>query len=393
VSASLPIPYFFHLAPKIHYGPGVSDRVGSVLWELGARRVLVITDAGVLAAGVCDRILARLDEAGLAYSVHSDLETNPSDVDVEGAAAQYRAHGADAVLGVGGGSSMDVAKSAALVVSNGGPITDYEQGRRPVTHAPPPLVLVPTTAGTGSELVAGAIITDSARVLKLLVVAVPAHVALCDPLLTLTLPPLPTGAAALDALAHAIGAYTSVERQPLADAMALYAISTISRWLPEVMRDGSDENARHQLMVGSMTAGISMKGGGSADHAFAHAVNAMFGVLHGVGVALFMPEVMEFNLPHMPERLAEVAVALGVPDLGGDGDEAAFGGIEVVRSLIQACAIPSLRDLGVRAEHVPELTGKVMADSLHLELNAMEITAPHAQDILTQAIARERAVR
>lgn len=385
--------HFFHLAPQVHYGPGVSDRVGSVLAELGARHVLVITDAGVLEAGGCGGIFDQLEEAGLSCSVHSDLETNPSDADVDAAAAAYREQGADAVLGVGGGSSMDVAKCAALVVSNGGPITDYERGRRPVTKPPPPLVLVPTTAGTGSELVAGAIITDSARVLKILVVAVPAHVALCDPLLTLTLPPLPTSAAALDALAHAIGAYTSVERQPLADAMALYAISRISRWLPQVIQDGADEQARHELMVGSMTAGISMKGGGSADHAFAHAVNAMFDVLHGVGVALFMPEVMEFNMPHMPERLAEVAVALGVPDMGLRREATATAGIEVVRSLIDACEIPSLGDLGVRAQHVPELTGKVMADHLHLDLNAVEITASQAERILTHAVAREQAVR
>lgn len=385
--------HFFHLAPKIHYGPGVANRVGSVLSELGARRVLVTTDAGVLEAGVCDGVFDQLKRAGLSYGVHSDLETNPSDADVEAAAAAYREHGADAVLGVGGGSSMDVAKCAALVVSNGGPTTDYEQGQRSVTKSPPPLVLVPTTAGTGSELVAGAIITDSARVLKILVVAVPAHVALCDPLLTLTLPPLPTGAAALDALAHAIGAYTSVDRQPLADAMALYAISRISRWLPQAMQDGSDEQARHELMVGSMTAGISMKGGGSADHAFAHAVNATFDVLHGVGVALFMPDVIELNMAHMPERLAEVAVALGVPDMGLGHEETATAGIEVVRSLIDGCEIPSLQDLGVRSEHVPELTGKVMADRFHLDLNPVEITTPQAERILAHAVARERVVR
>jgi len=136
-----------------------------------------------------------------------------------------------------------------------------------------------------------------------------------------------------------------------------------------------------------------MKGGGSADHAFAHAANAMFDVLHGVGVALFMPEVMEFNMPHMPERLAEVAVALGVPDMGLRREETATAGIEVVRSLIDVCELPSLQDLGVRAEHVPELTAKVMADHLHLDLNAVEITAPQAERILTHAVAREGAVR
>lgn len=389
----LPPAQFFHLAPRIHYGPGVSDRVGETLLELGARRVLLIVDPGVLAAGACDRMMHALEQSGLSYALHSDMETNPTDKHVEAAVSAYREKGMDAVLGVGGGSSMDVAKTAALVLSNGGAVGDYERGWEPATEPPPPLVLVPTTSGTGSETVGGAIITDSERVFKMLVTAVPAHVALCDPLLTLTLPPLPTAAAGLDALAHAIGAYTSVDRQPLADAMALYAISTISRWLPEVMRDGSDVQARHEMMVGSMTAGISMNGGGGADHAFAHAVNAEFGVLHGVGVALFLPEVMEFNLPYMPERVARVAVALGVPDIGPNFHESGMAGVEVVRALIEACEIPSLRDLGVQAEHVPELTQKVADDRLHLALSEVEVTRSDVEEILSRAVARERAVR
>ena len=388
-----PLKHLFHLSPTIEYGPGASDRVGDALRELGARRVLVVTDEGLLRAGVCERVEHLLVQAGLDYVVHCDVETNPSDQHVATAVSAYREQGTDALLGLGGGSPMDVAKSAALVISNGGSIHDYEDGRKPVTRPSPPLVLVPTTAGTGSEVVGGTIIIDSARVFKMHIVAVPCDVALCDPLLTVTLPPLPTAASGLDALAHAIGAFVSSERQPLTDAMALYAMSTIRRWLPEVIRDGSNLEARHQMMLGSISAGISMKGGAAVDHAFGHALNAMFGVLHGVGVALFLPAAMEFNLAYLPDRLARVGAELGVDASGRDVNEIAAEGIEVVRDLIEHCAIPSLMELGVHSEHVPALVDKVMEDRFHIGLNPVEVTAADAEEILARVLERQGAVR
>jgi alcohol dehydrogenase class IV len=280
-----------------------------------------------------------------------------------------------------------VAKSAAVIIADGGCITSYEDGARAVTGTPPPLVQVPTTAGTGSEVVAGAIITDSSRAFKMHVVATPAQVALCDPRLTLTLPAGPTAASGVDALAHAIGAYTSVESQPLADAMALQAISTISRWLPEAVSRGDDLRARDQMMTGALTAGISMKGGGAADHAFAHAVNALFDVHHGVGVALFLADAMEHNLPHMPDRFADIARALGVRSAG---DPVALGraGIEAVRSLVASLPIPALAQVGVTEEHLPALVDKVQDDGFHLGLNPVPVTVDDTRRILCAALAR-----
>jgi len=383
----------FHLVPKIHYGPGAAGQAGPALAWLGARRVLLVSDPGVLAAGVSDAVVRSLSAAGVEHVLHSDLATNPSEKHVDAAAEAYRDGGCDGLIGVGGGSSLDVAKSAATVLSGGGDIRDYEDGRTAVTGPWPPLVLVPTTAGTGSEAVSGAIITDSTRVFKMHVVAVPAHVALCDPLLTLTLPPLPTVASGLDALAHAIGAYTSAERQPLADGMALHAVRQIAASLPAVVADGRDLAARTGMMVGSLSAGISMKGGGAADHAFAHAVNAVFDVLHGVGVALFLPDAMEFNLPHLPERFADIARALGVPDAGKSATELGRLGIEAVRDLVELCRIPSLADLGVGREHVPELVGKVLEDSFHLGLNPVPVGRADAERVLQRAVARTGAAR
>jgi alcohol dehydrogenase class IV len=382
---------FFHLAPKISYGRGASRLAGAAVAELGVRQVLVVSDPGVLAAGVVDPVLTSLKDAGIGYEIFSDVRTNPSEQHVDAAVQAYRDNQCDGLLGVGGGSALDVAKSAAVVQAHDGSIIDFEDGVRPVTMPTPPLVLVPTTAGTGSEAVAGAIITDSTRVFKMHIVATPAHVALCDPELTLTLPPEPTAAAGVDALAHAIGAYVSTERQPLADAMALYAVSTIYRALPDAVADGSDLEARDRMMTGSLSAGIAMKGGGAVDHAFAHAVNAMFDVHHGVGVALFLADGMEFNLRHLPERFAALACALGVADGSGDAVQQGAAAIRAVRDLVAALPIPHLHELGVRQSHVPELVRKVMADKFHLGLNPVPLTERDAESVLSGAVSRELA--
>jgi alcohol dehydrogenase class IV len=380
---------FFQLVPRIHYGAGAAVAAGPALRELGVRQPLVVCDPGVVSAGACDPVLASLKDAGIAYTLFTDVRTNPSERNVHAAATAYADAECDGMVGVGGGSAMDVAKSAVTVLAGGGDIAEYEDGARVVTGPYPPLLLAPTTAGTGSEAVAGAIITDSRRVFKMHIVAVPAHVAICDPELTHSLPAGPTAASGIDALAHAIGAYVSVERQPLADGMALYAISTIVRALPRVVADGGDRAARADMMVGSLSAGISMKGGGAVDHAFAHAVNAIFDVHHGAGVAMFLADGMEFNLPHLPERFADIARALGVTAVESDPARLGLAGIGVVRRLVADLPLPRPADAGITARHVPELTAKVLSDGFHLGLNPVPLGAADAERILRTVIQRE----
>jgi alcohol dehydrogenase class IV len=381
---------FFHLVPQIHYGPGAAAAAGPALRDLGVQHPLVVCDPGVVAAGACDPVLASIKDAGVGYTLFTDVRTNPSELHVHAAAECYADAECDGLVGVGGGSAMDVAKSAAAVLAGGGSIVDYEDGARTVAGPYPPLLLAPTTAGTGSEAVAGAIITDSQRVFKMHIVAVPAHVAICDPELTLSLPAGPTAASGVDALAHAIGAYVSCERQPLADGMALHAIATIASALPRAVADGSDRAARAQMMVGSLSAGISMKGGGAVDHAFAHAVNAVFDLHHGAGVALFLADGMEFNLPHLPDRFADIARALGVRAGGDDPYRLGQAGIGAVRRLIADLPLPRLADVGVGVRHVPELTAKVMSDAFHLGLNPVPLTAADAERMLLIAVGRDR---
>jgi alcohol dehydrogenase class IV len=379
--------FTFQLYPRIHYGEGAADKAGGEISRLGGRKVLVVTDPGVLAAGAARPVLDSLAAAGLGHEVFSGVETNPADVHVMAAVEAYRAAGADCLIGLGGGSAMDVAKSAAAVVTEGGHIRDYEDGKRPVEHPHPPLLFVPTTAGTGSEAVGGTIIVDTGRQFKMHIVAVPGDVALCDPLLTLSLPPAVTAATGLDALSHAIGAYVSVERQPLADAYALYAIELIRKWLPRAIANGQDREARAWMMVASLTAGISMKGGGSGEHAFAHGVNVQHRVHHGVGCAVFLADVMDYNLAHVAGRYARIAEALGIER--GAMDDAALGraGIAAVRRLVSDCGIPTLRGLGVGEPNVAPLVDYVMQDAFHLGLNPAPILPADAERILRTTLA------
>lgn len=379
--------FTFQLYPRVHYGEGAAAMAGAEMARLGGRKALIVTDPGVLAAGVAQPVLSSLDAAGVRYEIFSGVETNPADVHVMAAAEAYGAAEADSLIGLGGGSAMDVAKSAAAVVSNGGHIRDYEEGVRPCVKPHPPLMFVPTTSGTGSEVVGGTIIIDTSRQFKMHIVAVPGHVALCDPLLTLSLPPAVTAATGLDALSHAIGAYVSVERQPLADAYALYAIEVIRKWLPRAIADGSDREARAWMMVGSLTAGISMKGGGSGEHAFAHGVNVQHRVHHGVGCAVFLADVMDYNLAHSADRYARIAQALGL-ERGASSDlELARAGIAAVRQMVRDCGIPTLGGLGVGEAHVAPLVDYVMQDAFHLGLNPVPITPPDAERILRTTLA------
>jgi choline dehydrogenase len=392
------MPDLFHLAPRIHYGAGASALAGPAVAGLGVRHVLVVSDPGVVDAGVCDPVLASLKEASVVYTLFTAVRTNPSEREVAAAADWYAESGCDGIIGLGGGSAMDVAKSAATVLGAGndasgsGPpsIIEYEDGARPSPDRYPPLVLIPTTAGTGSEAVAGAIITDSTRVFKMHVVAVPAQVAICDPDLTRSLPATPTAASGIDALAHAIGAYVSRERQPLADAMARYAISTIVQALPRAVADGADRGARAAMMVGSLSAGISMKGGGAVDHALAHAVNAVFDLHHGAGVALFLADGMEYNLPHLPDRFAEIARAMGVRGHDRDPEDLGRAGIALVRRLIADLPLPRLRDVGCTADHLPGLVDKMMVDHFHLGLNPVPVNRDAAAKIFRTAWEREQ---
>ncbi|HLJ66950.1 MAG TPA: iron-containing alcohol dehydrogenase [Chloroflexota bacterium] len=340
---------------RIVHGPGSLSQLGEIVAELGIRRPFVVTDRGVAAAGLADRAMQELRNAVLFDQVYP----NPDIELVERAAAIYAAEGCDGLVALGGGSSMDTAKSVGVVIRHGGSIADYEYGHTPLTRRIPPMVAIPTTAGTGSEVTLWAVVTDHGRKLKFNVGGTPLigpHVALLDPTLTLGLPPAVTAATGMDALSHGIECFTCDYHQPFNDAVALEAIALVGRWLPIAYRDGGNLEARihmmHAATLGGMAYGTESAG---AAHAMSQSAGGVHDCMHGALTARVLGPVCEFNAPADPERYARIAVALGVGTHGMSELEAAMAGVEAVYRLTEEVEIPTMEEMGFSPEEIPML--------------------------------------
>ncbi|MBO9549414.1 iron-containing alcohol dehydrogenase [Pseudomonas sp.] len=319
----------FLLPSKIVMEPGLRERTGEHLRELGLARVLIVTDAGVKAAGLLDSVYTSLDKAGITFEEVSDIKANPRSEDINHAAQRYRGMGIDGLLAVGGGSAMDAAKAISLLLTHEGRIEDYE-GSFTLTRAIPPIVTIPTTAGTGSEVTCFSVITDTARHYKMSVhdYRVGPVLALLDSHILDTLPASIAAATGMDALTHAIEAYTCRVANPISDGLALHAIRLISQHLKAAVQEPDNQAAREQMLVASLIAGMAF---GNADvgsvHCISEAIGGMYDTPHGVGNAIFLPFVFGHNRDANIVRHAQVAYALGVdPTLAPvDAAEAAVG--------------------------------------------------------------------
>ena len=355
------------LPREILFGKGQSAAAGTVAARYG-RRVLVCTDARFAGTEAFDGIMAALAAASLAVHVHDAVEPDVPYESVERCVADARGFGPDVVVGLGGGSCLDMAKCTALILSHGGALADY-YGEYKVPGPTLPVIAIPTTAGTGSEATPVAVIADASRTLKVGISSpylIPVC-AICDPDLTLSCPPALTAIAGADALTHAIEAYTAARRPPdaalpqthvfigksaLSDHFALLAIRLIGRSLERAWRDGADEAARADVMMGALAAGCAF---GTAGTAAAHAVQYPVGALthtpHGLGVATMLPYVMTFNRAAAIPEMAEIADALGLA--GASVDEKADAAIGEVARLFAAIGItPTLKTLGLAEDRL-----------------------------------------
>ena len=344
-------PLLFQLPTKVRFGFGVSAALGEEAAALG-RRALVVTDPGVRRAGIADGPLAALRDAGLTVALFHGVSGNPRDHECLAAAEAGRALGADMVVAVGGGSPMDTAKTAAALLANGGTPQDWEAPAR-LDRPPLPVVAVPTTSGTGSEVTFYAVVTDTARHVKMSLFdprLAPA-VALVDPGLTMTLPAAVTASTGMDALTHAVEAATCRLANPVSDALAKEAIGLVARHLPTAVRDGANREARAGTMMGSLLAGMAF---GNTDvgsvHCLAEAIGGRYDTPHGVANAVFLPLVFAHNAAAFPEHHAAVAAALGL------GGESAADAVAAVAALAREVGIPRLRDLpGIDPADFPAL--------------------------------------
>jgi alcohol dehydrogenase class IV len=365
----MPLPELFEflVAARILYGPGTVKETGFEVQKLGGSRVFLVTDRVLEQAGLAERAIRGLDGAADLAGVFADVPPNSEVSVVERGAAAALAAGCDLLLAVGGGSVIDTAKAVNLLVCQGGSLLDYE-GAGLITHPLLPLIAIPTTAGSGSEVSIGAVIRDEARGLKLELNSrfMAPDVAILDPELTLTMPPGLTAATGLDALTHAVESYLSTNAQPLGDALALAAVRMIAANLRQAVWQGDDLEARANMLLASNMAGIAMNNALlGIVHAMAHPCSGHYGVAHGLVNAILLPYGMEFNLPVAASRLAGIAAALGVDTHGLDTDRAARAGIACVRPLAHDCCLPDrLSQSGVPHSGLAQLAADALGDGM-----------------------------
>ncbi|UMZ15078.1 iron-containing alcohol dehydrogenase [Pseudomonas sp. MPFS] len=340
----------FLLPTKVVMEPGLRERTGEHLRELGLQHVLIVTDAGVKAAGLLTSVYASLDQSGIAFEEISDVKANPRSEDINHQAEAYRGKGIDGLLAIGGGSAMDAAKALSVLLTHEGRIEDYE-GSFKLTHGGLPIVAIPTTAGTGSEVTCFSVITDTARHFKmnLLDYRIGPVLALLDSHITNTLPPSIAAATGMDALTHAIEAYTCRVSNPISDGLALHAIRLISQYLQPAVQEPDNLQAREQMLVASLIAGMAF---GNADvgsvHCISEAIGGMYDTPHGVGNAIFLPFVFGHNLDADVLRHAQVAYALGInPSLSPAN--AAKAAVDYLFQMSKTLGIPRFAEVkGVR---------------------------------------------
>lgn len=344
---------------RIQFDFGAVNLLPDELKLLGVARPLVVTDKGVVAAGLVERIRAALRES--PAGIFDATPANPTEDAVADALAMYRASGADGVVAVGGGSSMDLAKALALLATHPGPLRQYaliEGGAAKITANVAPVVAVPTTAGTGSEVGRGSVIVfNDHRKLGLLSPHLIPRAAICDPDLTIGLPPSITAATGLDALAHCIETFLSPVVNPPAEAIALDGGARAVRFLERAVAKGDDREARWNMMMAAMEGAMAFQKGLGAVHAMSHPLGALPGLTlhHGTLNAVVMPAVLRFNEGHVGDKYDRLRAALG---LEPKADLARF--IEDLNARLGLP--PNLRAMGVTPPHIPALVDAALAD-------------------------------
>jgi alcohol dehydrogenase class IV len=377
-------PFEFRVPATIHVGVGCHEKVAAEAVRIGGGSVLVVTDANVRATPLAGKVIAQLSTAGILRGVFTDIPGEPTTTEVEKGLAALRAAKADTVVAIGGGSVIDTAKSVAVMATNEGSIGDYK-GAGKIKKPKLPLVVVNTTAGTGSEVTRFAIITDPATSVKMLIAdphLIP-DVAIDDPLLTVTCSPLVTASTGLDALTHAIESYISVRATALSEVLALSAIRKIGLSLRAAFKKPDDLAARTLMHVASLEAGMAFSNSSVAlVHGMARPIGAYFHAAHGISNAVLLPHVMAWSIPGAPGRFAEIARALGVDTTGLTEAQAAERAVAEVRALCHDLGIPGLAGLGIDPAKLMAVAATMAKDALDSGSPGNNPRVPTADEIV-----------
>ena len=354
---------------RVVSGEGAAVQCANEARQLGGTRVLVVSDRGIEAAGLLEPIRKVLDDGGLSHTSVLEISSNPREAEVLAAARAFQEFGADVVLAVGGGSVLDVAKLVRLAATHPGPLAQYDDaigGSARIVEAVPPMIAIPTTAGTGSEVGRSGVVTIEATNAKTVIFApsLLPNVAILDPLMTVTMPAFITAATGMDALAHCIEAYCAIGDHPMADAIALGGVRLCHQSLKTAVEEPTDLRARADMLKAAMMGAVAFQKGLGACHSLAHPLSTEFGLHHGLANAICLPAVLDFNRVVIPERIAEIARQLGVRST--DEGTLSFECAGAVRALRRSIGLPSdLRSQGIEEGDLPRLAGLAHKDVCH----------------------------
>ena len=336
----------FIMPGKIISGSGALEQAEGYFKQLG-KKALIVTDAVMIKLGNLDQVTKVLDKAEVAYSVYDGIGGEPTDVMIEKGLELYK-EGCDFLIALGGGSPIDSMKAIAALAVNGGKMSDY-MGKE-IAGAIPPMVAIPTTAGTGSEATKFTIITDTEKDVKMLLKgdALMPNLAIIDPQFTITAPPAITAATGLDALTHAIEAYTSVKAQPMTDVFAVSAVKRIFKYLPVAFHEGNNVEAREEMSLAALEAGVAFNNASvTLVHGMSRPIGALFHVPHGISNAMLLKECLTFALDGAYERFADLGDAVGVTVPGQGVEEKAKAFLGEVENICKELEIPSLEKYGI----------------------------------------------
>ncbi|MEO1160667.1 MAG: iron-containing alcohol dehydrogenase [Pseudomonadota bacterium] len=346
----------------IRFGNGRIAEIGEACAQAGISKPLLVTDRGLRDLPITAKTLDLMHEAGLGRAIFADVDPNPNEINLEAGLKVFRDGGHDGVIAFGGGSGLDLGKMVAFMAGQTRPVWDFEDvddwWTRADADAIVPIIAVPTTAGTGSEVGRASVITNSETHVKKIIFhpkVLPA-VVICDPELTVGMPPAITAGTGMDAFAHCLEAYSSPHFHPMSQGMALEGMALVKQYLPRAYADGSDMEARAQMMAAACMGATAFQKGLGAVHALSHPVGAVYNTHHGTTNAVCIPAVLLFNRPEIEDRINAAAAYMGIN--GGFDGFLAF-----VENLNAELGIPArLGDMGVGTDRVDELTAMALED-------------------------------
>lgn len=362
----------FAFPNRILFGAGALEELGNEAKRLGMKRPLLVTDRGVAQCGIAERVLAKVKQAGLHPTLCDGVSPNPIEQNILDGLERYRQANCDGLIGLGGGSPLDAAKAIRLLVTHPLPLEQYDDqtnGGEKIGSRLPPMIAIPTTSGTGSEVGRSTVIILKATDRKTVIFSphlIPS-VAIADPELTLGMPPAITAGTGLDALTHNVEAYLALGYHPLCDAIALGGTRLAVRNLPTAVHDGKNLSARSHMMMSAIMGAVAFQKGLGVAHSLAHPLSSMAGIHHGTANGVLLPHVLEFNRATSEERLRDLAEAMELSAAHRAIPEGATAAIGRVRQLLKEVNIPDrLSAFGITREMIPALAKKAMEDACRL---------------------------